>query len=94
MGRMISHCIECEQEVFDAERCDDPVQCAAYKRAYTKGLVDGLDRAYRLLETKVVREYRELILIEKLRHTKQHVCGLAGYNPMLGDICPACVERR
>ena len=22
-----------------------------------------------------------------------HMCGMQGYNPMLGDTCPACEER-
>lgn len=24
----------------------------------------------------------------------EHVCGLTGYNPMLGDICPGCEKER
>lgn len=26
--------------------------------------------------------------------TEQHMCGLSGYNPMLGDSCPACEQSR
>lgn len=90
MGRLITNCVECGQEVFDAERCDDRTRCQAYKEGYTSGLIDGLDRAYRLLETRVVREYRDLILHEKLRYARKHVCGLRGYDPMEHGSCPAC----
>jgi hypothetical protein len=40
-------------------------------------------------EGKVVKEgpnsYRIFV-------TQEHMCGLQGYNPMLGDSCPACTE--
>jgi hypothetical protein len=90
-GRMITECIKCGRKVLDAEVCDDVYTCEAYKSGYDKGLIEGLDRAYRLLETRVVNDYRDLILMEKLRLTARHVCGLRGYDPMKDSPCPACV---
>ena len=30
----------------------------------------------------------------RIELTESHMCGLSGYNPMLGDHCPACDESR
>lgn len=50
---------------------------------------------YELPSTKEVKvtdkEWRNTEVLERL--TSRHVCGLMGFNPMLGDICPGCEDR-
>ncbi len=45
-----------------------------------------------LLTTKVSNDWVIKKRTEAAMGLKEHLCGLTGYNPMLGDICPRCEQ--